>query len=573
MKRFCQIILGILSFSSAQEMCFGDSLKIAAKSLPAHFHPVLMRSPDEQYLGELIHGKLIFAGSNWLYQCSICESIPLPAIAKAKADKAKAKTIHLLNWKIRKNMQWANGVPVTGWDVRFSFELSQAARELRGTANHSAIRSVIVNDQDAAEFSIQLDSNISDYLYDLDFPILPAAIEEPIWIGAEKNLDRYLNQSEYTKNPFNKDLYSGCYFPLRKDSTGLDLGIHTNCGSGKPQFDHARIELVTPSIKTSIQSQQFDIFPETIFAQEISEWSSANDKGEIPAFPGYRFDYSNDGRREMLILNLRNPMFADRKIREVLAGAIDARELQKILGWPLNSSSGIFSDESMVGAVAMPPSNSPSPSPALPLTIRSDEQLRAALQALRFKLNSDGIWHRDGQSLSFTLTYLPEPGFRKRIAEYIRDRFKKVGIGLKLQEVSSEEFRKKVFGRSYFPDLTLVSWELKPGVVPFSILHSAAIPGSDNNYRGQNIGGIFSKKMDEALGQWAGEFDQTQHPNIRTKINQLFTSEVYAIALALRPRIVAVSNELEGFVATSHSRPSSLLASGWQPAKKSGPSP
>src|SRR5690606_8740419 len=100
-------------------------------------------------------------------------------------------------------------------------------------------------------------------------------------------------------------------------------------------------------------------------------------------------------------------------------------------------------------------------------------------------------------------------------------------------------------------------WQFEPGLIPFSILHSSQIPGTENDYRGQNIAGIFSKKIDDFLIAWATEQSFDKQMELRQSINQIFVDEVFAIPLYEGKQAALVTKSLEGFQLTGFHRPSS----------------
>lgn len=205
--------------------------------------------------------------------------------------------------------------------------------------------------------------------------------------------------------------------------------------------------------------------------------------------------------------NLKRPLFADQRVREAMAYAIDRQEL--IDGVLLGQGEMISS-------------------PYKPGTIWVNESLHArAFNPEKAKVllakagwkdsNGDGILDKDGQPLSFTIITNNGNKQRADTATIIQQRLKQVGIQVKVRLIEWSAFIENFINKRDF-DAVILGWSLTPEPDQYNIWHSSQTGKRQFNFLSYN-----NAKVDEALVKATQTFDESK----RKQWYDIMQKEIY----------------------------------------------
>lgn len=312
-----------------------------------------------------------------------------------------------LRYKLRPNMKWHDGQPVTSKDLWFTWRVVMNPKNnVVTTDGYKDIASIDYTDPHVAV--IHMKRVYAPYLQQLfapngNAPILP-----------EHVLAKYNDD----KGSFNTAPYQAAPFPASGPfqfvawNRGSDVRFKAFDGFylGKPKLREVVYRILPDqnTMLTQMRAHEVDLAFNAPAAQ-FSQYKSI--PGVIAdASPVYTYDH--------LDFNLRRPLFADVRLRRALAYALDRRTMLEKLDHGLGDLAP--ADESPQIGHAYDPNVATYPyNPA---------QARLLLDAMGWRVGRDGIRVRVGERLSFTLSTQTESTRGHAIQALVQRYFHDVGV-------------------------------------------------------------------------------------------------------------------------------------------------
>ena len=184
-----------------------DQLTIGLVQFPATLNPNIDVMAAKNYvLGFALRPFTVF-DADWKIVCLLCTELPSFENGKAVAtDLPDGKKGVDLTYTIRPDAMWADGVPVTTDDVKFTYEVGRSKDS--PVANAELYRRITAVDiKDAKTFTLHVDKLTYDYEAIDDFVLLPAHVERPAFADPTQ----YRLRTLYATDPTNPGLYNGPY--------------------------------------------------------------------------------------------------------------------------------------------------------------------------------------------------------------------------------------------------------------------------------------------------------------------------------------------------------------------------
>jgi len=205
--------------------------------------------------------------------------------------------------------------------------------------------------------------------------------------------------------------------------------------------------------------------------------------------------------------NLKRPLFADARIREAIAYAINRQE---IVDGVLLGLGEVIASPYKPGAKWVNKRLHPRP-------YDPDKARKMLASAGWSDHDGDGILDKDGKPLSFTILTNNGNTQRANTAIIIQQRLKDVGIGVKIRLVEWSAFIANFINRRNF-DAVILGWSLSPEPDQYSIWHS-----SQTGERQFNFLSYSNTKVDHALVEARKTFNE----NKRKKLYDIMQEEIY----------------------------------------------
>ncbi len=228
--------------------------------------------------------------------------------------------------------------------------------------------------------------------------------------------------------------------------------------------------------------------------------------------------------------NLKHPLFADRRVRQALAYAIDRREI--IQGVLLGLGEPIAT-------------------PYKPGTywVNRNIKVRSYLPEKARKLlaeagwsdhDGDGWLDRDGQRFSFTI--LTNNGNKQRAdaATIIQQRLKDIGIEVKVRLVEWSAFIENFINRRRF-DAVILGWSLSPDPDQYTIWHSSQTAPRQFNFLSYS-----NAIVDDALVRARRTFDRSERKRLYDRMQEEIHRDVPMVFLYAPYSLPVIHKRIHG---------------------------
>ena len=343
--------------------------------------------------------------------------------------------------RLRTDVRWHDGVPVTAHDIAFSVELLS-----RPDVNYISPGAVSIT---------VLDDSTLTYTSTVQGPLNVYRTYYP------KHLLENLDPTEFYDWEFWKHpVGNGPYRYVRHmPKTMMELEANPDYFRGKPAIERVILKF-GPTSLAELLSGNVDVLPQ-VNPMELPKL------GEDPRFRTYYMIFPDVGT---IHWNHRHPIFGDPRVRRALTLAINRRELLGVLNLPddLPLFDVIYTKRQW--------GELPEPLPHDP------ERAKQLLEEAGWRnTDDDGIRERNGEEFRFTMLVV---GSRVREAVYIQDQLRRVGVRM---EISTRESPSLVAREMRAGDFEAVIWRLLmvPGTVRSPFAHFGE--GSTIGYRNARV--------------------------------------------------------------------------------------
>ena len=369
----------------------------------------------------------------------------IPGLAQSWKSSNHGKT---WTYKLRPNLRWSDGVPLTSADVAYT--VNRAHKE--GWLNYSAfIGNITAKAPDPR--TVVLTTSVPDpRLPGLgDTYIVPKHVWEKV---SAKNLTKYPAQDGVGSGPFTLDKYvKGQYVRMK---------ANPSYWGGKPKVDQVVFRLFTnaDSMVFALKKGEIDAannIPPAAFKGLQSTKGIVALQGQQGSFDELALNGYNGKPARSTKFSSPNPALKDLRFRQAIAHAIDKKALVS------RAYQGIGT-----AADAISPGASPEWLPKIPASLRYDFDLGKAkkiLDAAGYKdTDGDGIRNLPGGGADINLRYLidSESEVAKPIAQFVTSWLKDIGIGTKTSTYNESQLIVQIGKGAY----DIFTWGWTPFVDP-----------------------------------------------------------------------------------------------------------
>jgi len=419
---------------------------------------------------------------------------------------------------LRKGVRWQDGQPFTAQDVEFTYK----------KMIDPDVRTPYAGDFERVKSLEAVDDHTVRVTY--KEPFAPGLASWGMSIVPKHLLDgKDLNTTEFSRRPVGTGPY---VLKKWKVQEKIELASNRDYFEHRPYIDRA-ITRVIPDESTiflELQTQGLDSAGLTPL-QFSRQTDTAFFKKYYRKFrlPGFNYTYMG--------YNLKDPRFADKRVRQALNLAVDKKEIIDVvlLGFgqvstgPFVSQSWAYNHD--VEAAGFDPGRS-----------------RALLAEAGWKdVNNDGWIEKDGRAFEFTLVTNQGNEQRQKTAQIIQRRLKDIGIRMKIKVVEWSVFLSEYIDRRDF-EAILLGWSVPREPDIYDIWHSGRTRQGEFNFIGYK-----NDEVDRLLVEGRRVFDQGERQRIYRRIHRLiyddqpymflFTSESLSV---LHNRFQEVKPEAAG---------------------------
>ena len=363
-----------------------------------------------------------------------------------------------VTFKLRNDVRWHDGQPVTAHDVKFTFDLA------KNEETASLIGSAFIADVAAADV-------VDDHTIRFRFARPHAqALEDFWWPPMPRHLLQNIAPAEMKNAPFNRAPVGSGPFKFGEWRANAQLVLERNpdfpASLGGPAKAERVVFRIVPEASTLLTelltgSVHVDI---PMLPDQVKQARESTDV-DVHAFPGRTVYY--------LGWNNAKPPFNDARLRRALALAVNRQEIVEALLY----------GEGEIATSTIPPWHPMYPADVTPQAYDSAQAKQLLEQAGWVDRNNDGIRENaQGQPLTFTILSSDDP-LRKSVVEVLQSQLRRVGADAQIRVMEFQTMLQAHKGRDF--DAVFTNWVLdnfQVASAPMSLFHSreATKEGSAN---------------------------------------------------------------------------------------------
>jgi peptide/nickel transport system substrate-binding protein len=448
---------------------------------------------------------------------------PVPGLATSWTASDDGKT---WTYKLRPNMKWSDGQPLTSEDIAFTVNQSRKDEWLNYTAVTANLRAEAPDPN-----TVVIHSSVPDpKLPVMDVYILP------------KHVYGKLSKSEATKYKGEDGVGSGPFvLDQRQKGQFARFNANPNYWRGKPKVDRVVLRNFNnpDAMVAALKSGEIDA-SEDVPGTQFHQLEKDPNIQTLQGYQGAMNEFALNGGAG---LKKPHPALLDPRVREAISHAIDRQTIvDKVLAG--------------IGKPAEVLSVSPDPAwtPAVPPADQDTFDLNKAKQILDdagYKdTNGDGIREMPGggQPLNFRYAVRSEGNTGESTAEFISGWLKEIGIAT-TQKVYDDSRLTEVIGKG---DYDMFVWGWTPFVDPeqmvsyFTCDQVASDPKDPTNY--YNDANWCDKEYDSLYKQQKVETDRTKREDLIHKMLLRFhDANVYQVLYVYPDSQAYVKGRFTGF--------------------------
>ncbi len=376
-----------------------------------------------------------------------------------------------VTFRLRGDVAWHDGRPVTAEDVKFTFDLAKnpETASLLASAYMDLVDSATVIDPRTIRF---------------DFTAPHAqALEDFWWAPLPEHLLRDVAPAQLSQAAFNQDPVGSGPFRFVSWERGQQLVLERNPDfpealGGSPYVERVVFRLIPEptTMLTELLSGSIDVAGWTLLPDQARQ-IGGQDGVELNDFPSREFTYVG--------WNNERPLFEDATVRRALAMAVNRPQIIQGLLHGLASP-----------AVGMIPPWSPLYGEVAPLPHDPEAARQLLAQAGWRDTDGDGILDRGGQPLRFDLLVNAANRMHQDIATVMQQQLREVGVDVRIRQVEFGALLQQHRARDY--DAVISNWTLDTFKVDPTPLFSCA---QARTAQSANRAGFCDPAIDELIAR------------------------------------------------------------------------
>lgn len=391
---------------------------------------------------------------------------------------------------LRRNVRWHDGRPLTARDVEFTYQqLVNPAVPTPYSGDFERVESLTVVD----DFTIRVRYKE---------PFAPGLASWGMWVMPK----HVLEGMEWKTTPFARQPIGTGPYRLKRWKTGesIELIANPDYFEHRPFLDRYFYRIIPDqaTMFLELSTQQLDLTGLSPL-QYRRQTDTPFFQTHYRTFKYPSFGYTYIG------YNLKDPKFADRRVRHAINLAIPKQEiLDGVLMGLGRVSTGPFPPESWAyNDSVMPASHDPDKAKALLAEAGWSDHDR------------DGWLDQDGRPFSFTLLTNQGNDQRQKTAEIIQRRLQEIGIRMEIRVIEWSAFLSQFIEPRNF-EAVLLGWGLSRDPDLFDLFHSSKTKPGEFNFVSYH-----SEEVDRLLLEGRRIFDQARRRAIYQRIHELIYAD------------------------------------------------
>ena len=422
-----------------------------------------------------------------------------------------------LTFRLRKNVRWHDGKPFTADDVVFT----------HATMTNPKTPTAYREDFEAVEKIEVIDPHTLQITYKT--PYAKALQSWSMYMLPRHLLESYMKEGKLREAPQNRTspVGTGPYrFKEWKSGEKVVLTAnHDYYEVGRPYISRIVYRIIPSQATIFLELKAKGVDGASLTALQYKRQT------EYPAFKkAYnRFRYPSNSVT-YFAFNLKDPRFADKRVRHAIAQAINKQELMDhvILGLGRNAT-GPY----LPGTWAFNPEVK-----ALPYDLTRARQLLA--EAGWRDKDADGYLMKDGKPFAFEILTNQGNDERKKVAEIIQAALRELGLKVDLRMVEWATLLKEHVRKRNF-DVFVLGWGLGRDPDMTALFHSSKTRPEDFN-----VASYANQEVDGLLERGRATCFQDERAKYYHRVHEILADEIPVIFLYHRDALPEVTARVRG---------------------------
>jgi peptide/nickel transport system substrate-binding protein len=423
-----------------------------------------------------------------------------------------------LTFKLRRDVRWHDGQPFTADDVVFTYETMISPRT--PTAYGGDFKSV-----DSVKA-------IDPYTVHVRYknPNAKALQSWGIWMLPKHLLEEAAREGKLREAPQNRTnpVGTGPYlFKEWKSGEKVVLVANPNYFEGRPYISRVVYRIIPSSATTFLELKAKGVDGAKLTALQFKRQT------EYPAFRKSYTKYQYAANVYVYLgLNLRDPRFADRRVRQAFAHAINKKEI--IEGVRL----GLAREAT---------------GPYKPGTWQYNQNVhqypfdtakaRALLASAGWTAtDSDGFLVKNGQRFKFDLLLAQGSDEGRKVSEIIQSSFKDLGVQVEIRVIEWAALLKDFIKKRNF-EAVILAWGITPDPDQYDIWHSSKTSPDELNRIG-----YANAEVDDLLEKGRGTCVEAERKKYYDRLQEVLAEDQPIVFLYFRDGLPVVSSRVRGIV-------------------------
>jgi len=455
----------------------GDTLVVGTIGEPSNLIPLLASDASSHDVAGQIYNGLLRYDKNLKLEGDLAERWEV-------SRDGLTITFHL-----RQGVRWQDGKPFTAKDVLYTYGVTIDPKT--PTAYAEDFKQVQqVSAPDPYTVVVNYAKPFAPALASWGNAVLPAHL---------------LEGQDITKSPLSRKPVGTGPFRFKSWDAGQKIILEANPDyyEGRPQIDRYLYRVIPDSstMYMELKAGGVDMMGlSPVQYQRQTSGSSFTSRFNKYRYPASAYTY--------LGYNLRNPLFADRQVRQAIAMCINRDEIiHGVLLGMGQMANGPFKPGTWAH------------NPSVKGFDYNPEQAKKLLAAAGWQLGTDGILQKQGKRFSFTLLTNQGNEQRIKIAQIIQRRLKGVGIEVQIRVLEWASLLANFIDKGKF-DALVMGWTIPQDPDIFDVWHS-----SKTNPKELNFIGYKNPEVDRLIEEGRGTFDHEQRKRAYWRIQEIIQQD------------------------------------------------
>jgi len=423
-----------------------------------------------------------------------------------------------LTFKLRRNVRWHDQTPFTAADVVFTYE----------TMINPKTPTAYGGDFKAVESVQAVDPYTVHVRY--KHPNAKALQSWSIWMLPKHLLESYAREGKLREAPQNRadPVGTGPYlFKEWRAGEKVVLAANADYFGGRPYISRVVYRIIPSSATTFLELKAKGVDGAKLTALQFKRQT------EYPAFRKAYNKYQYAANVYVYFgMNLRDARFADRRVRQAFAHAINKRELIEgvRLGLAREATGpykpGTWQYNANVHQYPFEP-----------------KKARALLaEAGWADKNADGVLVKNGVPFKFDLLSAQGSDEGRKVAEIIQAALKDIGVQVEIRVIEWAALLKEYIKKRNF-EATILAWGITPDPDQYDIWHSSKTSPDELNRIGYS-----NPEADELLEKGRSTCVEADRKKYYDRLQEVLADDQPIVFLYFRDGLPVVSSRVRGIV-------------------------